>query len=716
MAMRAPEPKAYDPAIPLSGTASQGLRSGDRIDRFVIVKMLGHGSTGTVYAAMDIESGEAIAIKRPQPLPQAGGRPQAEEATAASIRREAEMLSRIQHPAVPRLIELGEGPPPYLVLEFIDGVDLEQFLSNRRDRLPQLELVGLLDSLAGALEAVHRQGLQHGDLKPSNVIISPDGSPVLIDFGAARRWEEHGDTSPVWSLTPGYAAPECHYADGAPGPWSDVYSLGAIAYRAVTGRHPLSAEVRIGGDSMQSSVDAGADAYSLALRAAIDWALELDPAARPRSVREWIDAIHAAAVSNADASDAYPPTLRIRRRRLPERPVRDEALTPAARSDRRSRRGRMMVLTLAGLAVLGFAGWAGHGYYQRDLKREWIVDAENGDATTIAEALARARDGATILVRPGLYPESLVVERPVDIVGIAENGQLAVIQPGDGHCIRVTSASRLSGLVLRGPERSEGAAALPCLDIAAGRVSVENSEIAASSGPAVMVRDGAEAKLSDSVVSGSGAAGIMLTSGAKAEISGGEIRKSAKSGIVARGGADITVDGTTIADAGEAGLLLAEGANGQIRASSITGSRTSGIEITGGAKAIIFDSRVEASAQAGVFVTDGGRAALEKAEISASAFSGVIIGSTGEVRAFESLVKGNGEHGILVLDLAKGIVENSRILENAGYGIVALRTAQVEETGNTVEGNREPQVIDATNPETPTNPETTDRATGGRRR
>jgi nitrous oxidase accessory protein NosD/predicted Ser/Thr protein kinase len=698
--MRAPEPKASDPVTPLSGTSSESLRGGDRIDRFVILKTLGRGSTGAVYAVMDIESGEALAIKRAQPLPWAADRPQTEEATAASIRREAEMLSRIHHPAVPRLIEMGEGPPPYLVLEFIDGVDLEQFLSSRRDPLSQSELVGLLESLAGALEAVHRQGLLHGDLKPSNVIISPDGNPVVIDFGAARRWEGLGDASAVWSLTPGYAAPECHDADGAPGPWSDVYSLGAIAYRVVTGRHPLSAEVRVGGDSMPSAVNTGADAYSLALLAAIDWALELDPAARPRSSRECIDAIHAAAVSNADAGDAYPPTLRIRRRRLPERPVRDEAQTTAARSDRRSRRRRMMVLTLAGLAVLGFAGWAGHGYYQRHVKREWIVDAENGDAATIAEALTQARDGATILVQPGTYPESLVIERPVDIMGVAENGGHSVIQPADGHCIRVTApASRLSGLVLRGPERSEGGAiALPCLDVTAGRVSVENIEIAAFSGPAVMVRDGAEAKLSDSVVSGSGTVGILLTSGAKVNISGGEIRNTAKSGIVARGGADITIAGATIADAGEAGLLLAEGATGQIRASSITGSRTSGIEITGGAKAVIFDSRVEASAQAGVFVTDGGRAALEKAQISDNAFSGVIIGSAGEIRAFESLIRGNGEHGILVLDLAKGIVENSRILENAGYGIVALRTAQVEATGNTVEGNREPQVIDANEP------------------
>lgn len=674
-----------------SDIAPSDLAEGTRLGRFRIERVLDWSGTARVYAARDAGTNEAVAIKLGQPRRGPDGRFDSDEAVLARLRREAEMLRHLDCAGVPRVRELSERPP-YLVLEMIDGLDLERALSTRERALAASDIATLCADLADILTAVHARGFLHGDVKPSNILLRPSGSPLLVDFESARRLvgpeAEDGDDG---SATPGYAPPEFHRADVAIGPWSDVYALGAVAYRALVGRPPMPAEARLRGASMASAAEAAGPSCPPALSAVIDWALELDPAARPFSAEEWRCAIRRAVGASADA-DAR--TLRIRRRLRPDVGAPGPADKPGS-SARRSARAWKVA---AGVAVLASAGalLAGpdlYARYENHVKQAWMVDAGgHGDATTIAAILARARDGATIQIRPGLYQESLVVARPVELRGLAEDGRQPTIAPAAGSCITVTAtAARISNLLLRGA----GDADTPCVDIASGQADIENTRIAAASGTGVLVRNGAALHLVDSAIQGSGGAGVLLAGGAKAVLSGGEIRDSGLSGVIARSGADLRLTGTRVIGAREAGLLLAEGAAAHVDDATIDQSGTSAIEIGSGARATIAGGALAHAAQAGIFVADSGKIAVERTQIVGNGFSGLVVAGGGEARLEAAVLEENREHGALLLDLANGTIINSRISGNGGHGIAVQRGATGEMTGNVVERNQEPQVYDA---------------------
>ena len=174
---------------------------------------------------------------------------------------------------------------------------------------------------------------------------------MLVDFGAARPLVAADDAAER-SATPGYAAPELHRADRPIGPWSDVYSLGAVAYRVAAGRVPVPAEARLAGTTMISAVDVAGIPGEFA--AAIDWALELEPAARPFSAEEWRQALQ----WTRDGRSADPGTVKIRRRFGVDIAAPGRSPDKAARRPRRRRRalvviGAAVATVLAAVPLLG---------------------------------------------------------------------------------------------------------------------------------------------------------------------------------------------------------------------------------------------------------------------------------------------------------------------------------------------------------------------------
>ncbi|WP_207477373.1 protein kinase domain-containing protein [Arenibaculum pallidiluteum] len=694
--MPTPEPaNAGSSLAPTPQTAPDALPRNRRIGQYRVERGLGLGGSCRTYVATDVDTAETVALKCARPDAHGDDPGTGEGPAEASLREEAEVLRRLAHPGVPRLVTTLDGPPFCLVLELVEGVDLERHLLGRGDRIAQSELVEILAGLADVLAAVHDQGFVHGDLKPSNIMIRPDGSPVIVDFGAARTIEAARDEDGARALTMGYSAPECHDRGcGTIGPWSDVYSLGAVAYRVATGRRPISADARAKGVPLPAATEAGHRDFAFALRAVIDWALEPVPEDRPRSVRDWAAAVKAA----AERTDDEAPTLLVRRRSASDVSAPAGAVTARGAGPRSRRRSRLVVGALVLGTAAGVSAWAAHLYHQYFLKDEWLVDqAGAGDASTISEALAHARDGATILVRPGLYEESLAVERPVTILGAPGGLQRPEIRPVTGHCVRVSArTARLSGLVLRG---AEGAAPAPCLEILEGHATLAGLAISAPAGVAVAVARGGDANMLDSVVSDSGGAAISVASGSRVEIANSEIRNAGEAGVLARGGAAVSLDRTTITGTGQAGLFLAEGAHGRILGSTIAGSGASGIEIAGAAEAAIADSVVQGSQAAGVFIRDAGKADLERVLVAGNSLSGVVVTSMGAVRVVASIVRENGEHGVLLLEATRGTVDGTQIGANAGHGLVALRRVTAETTDSIVEGNgREPQIVQADQP------------------
>jgi serine/threonine protein kinase len=142
--------------------------------------------------------------------------------------------------------------------------------------------------LLEGLEVVHKAGYTHRDIKPGNIQMREDDTPVLLDFGSARM--QAAERTAI--ISPGYAPFEQYHATGNQGPWSDLYALGGVLYWIVTGNRPHDAAARVRQDSMPTALEAGdRDLYGAELLAAIDWALAPQEELRPQSVPEWREAL-----------------------------------------------------------------------------------------------------------------------------------------------------------------------------------------------------------------------------------------------------------------------------------------------------------------------------------------------------------------------------------------------------------------------------------------
>jgi nitrous oxidase accessory protein NosD len=657
------------------------------------LEALQSGAAGR-FAAVDRTTGERVFVK----FGARGGR----------FARQAELLARLDHPGIVRFKDAGTADGrPFVVLEWVDGSDLEAVLAARDHRLGDDQLIRLLDRLAAAVGAVHVAGWLHRDLKPVNILVRSDGTPVIVDFGAAAPIQDAG-TAPDSELTDGYAAPEQYLTDGGEGPWTDLYGLGAIAYRALCGRPPVPAPARLHGEAMPLAIES-AGRHAEALCRAIDWALALDIKERPQTAEDWSAALGVAseepgllapAAAAPSPLEDYPPTVRVQR--APRTKVAPgSAVQPPAPGSRSRLRGRLVLaaaLLLALSAGVAGAAWYGRPLYERYVKSDWIVDpGGTGDALTLSDALARAGAGATIAIRPGTYDESLTLDRAIHLLpAVPEEAPL--IAPSKGPCVTATAAAgSIKGLRFAGAKANDPRAVPePCLLLSNSGLRLEGNRIAGGDGPAVLVQGGGTPTISGNAIEAGAGPGIVVTAGAAPLIAQNTIAGVARSALIVRSGAVPEIIDNTIENSG--GVVFAEGAGGILRSNRISASTTSGIEIASGATPSIADTTIEQAAGAGVFVYDHGGGRLERNFIIGSRLSGVVITGGGDVQLSGNAIRESAEHGVVVDEGGRAVLEGNAIADNHGNGIVIGWDAKVEQSGNELSGNAEPQLLDARAP------------------
>jgi len=212
-------------------------------NRYRVARLLGQGGMGAVYRAWDLSLNIPVALKEMIPEPGIDSRALAQ--LRAQFRREAQVLAGLAHPSLPRVTDFFEwGGNVYLVMDFVEGESLDQLIA-RQGALPEGQVVGWAIQLLDALAACHARHVVHRDVKPQNIIIRTDGRAVLVDFGLVKLWDPRNPQTQRIIRGMGtreYASPE-HFglAGHHTEPRSDIYSLGATLYHALTGREPPAA-------------------------------------------------------------------------------------------------------------------------------------------------------------------------------------------------------------------------------------------------------------------------------------------------------------------------------------------------------------------------------------------------------------------------------------------------------------------------------------------
>ena len=274
------------------------LPDGHVLGEYRIERVLGGGGFGVTYLAHDTNLDCQVAIKEYLPRDVAvrtaglGVQPRSDDARASfdwGLQRfllESRALASFHHSGIVRVLRyFRANDTAYMVMEYETGQPLHRWLVGRLP-LDRASLLRIVRPLLDGLEAVHDAGFLHRDIKPGNIYIRADGSPVLLDFGSARRLEaDGGDQALTAVVSPGFAPAEQYHRHGKQGPWTDLYALAGVMYWMVTGRLPLESLARLRDDAMPAAARIGnAGVFGVGLLNAIDWALKPDEAARPRDV------------------------------------------------------------------------------------------------------------------------------------------------------------------------------------------------------------------------------------------------------------------------------------------------------------------------------------------------------------------------------------------------------------------------------------------------
>jgi len=285
----------------MTTTHRYALPNGYELDGYRIDGILGTGGFGITYRACELAIDRALAIKEYLPAGIAM-RDQSSSAVHASgssdqddfewgldrFRKEAQTLVSFRHANIVAVFRFFEANnTAYLVMEYARGEDLGTILL-RQKTLNEAEIHALIDPLLNGLSRVHQAGVLHRDIKPNNIYIRDDGSPLLLDFGAARYAMGVRSHSLTSIVSAGYAPFEQYISNSKQGPWSDIYALGAVLYRAVTGNIPPEATARVKDDEMVPASQAARGRYSEQLLSAIDAALCVDESGRPQSISAFI--------------------------------------------------------------------------------------------------------------------------------------------------------------------------------------------------------------------------------------------------------------------------------------------------------------------------------------------------------------------------------------------------------------------------------------------
>ncbi len=300
---------------------SQELPPGTRLEEFIIERVLGSGGFGITYLATDKRLGRQVVIKENlpaqfcwrdtttltvQPRQSSGEDADNFQYSLESFEKEAATLASLDHPGIVKVLRSFEANgTAYFVMPFVEGTTFDEVIREREAlnrSFTEEELIALLHKVLDALAYLHDRGIYHRDIKPGNILITKIGTPVLIDFGAARQRLSERSLTVIES--PGFTPFEQMQSRGKVGPWSDFYALSGTMYKAITGETPAKAADRILEDALAPLAQRREleHRFSKTLLQSIDRAMRPKLSERPQSTEEWARNLRALAPPMASES------------------------------------------------------------------------------------------------------------------------------------------------------------------------------------------------------------------------------------------------------------------------------------------------------------------------------------------------------------------------------------------------------------------------------
>ena len=242
--------------------------------KYLVGRVLGEGGFGITYIGWDLILDRKVAIKEFYPqgivnrelthhstVVSCIGKEEFIEKEKEGFIKEAKTMAKLGN--IPGIVTMhdvfAQNGTVYIVMDYVEGKTLKAYVKENGNRLSAKTAISLLEPIFGALQKIHEKGLIHRDISPDNIMLRPDGTAVLLDFGAARQMSVAGERSLTVNLKHGYAPMEQYQTRGVQGPWTDVYALSATIYRLITGRVPPSAADRIIEDDLPLPSTLGSD-------------------------------------------------------------------------------------------------------------------------------------------------------------------------------------------------------------------------------------------------------------------------------------------------------------------------------------------------------------------------------------------------------------------------------------------------------------------------
>jgi serine/threonine protein kinase len=280
----------------MASPKNQALPIGHQLQDYTITQVLSTGGFSFVYLAEDLDD-QIVAIKEYMPtslalrVEGAMVTPNSEDDSATfkhglkCFFEEGLALAKIDHKNIVRVTNFfRENNTVYMVMQYEHGKSLQDYILAQTEPVKEKFIRRIFSELLNGLREVHAQKLLHLDIKPANIYIRQDGSPVLLDFGSARQALSESESKLSPSYTPGFAPPEQYFERQKLGPWSDIYSVGASMYSCLARSAPMAANQRVKKDMLSPAKKIGENTYSEELLTLIDNCLKLDYLERPQSV------------------------------------------------------------------------------------------------------------------------------------------------------------------------------------------------------------------------------------------------------------------------------------------------------------------------------------------------------------------------------------------------------------------------------------------------